>query len=328
MKLHDKPAFGPAVFRDSGLPNSTLLRVCWGETMLPLAVGRDAPDVFWGPAHRLPMSLMRSIPTVVTIHDLVWRHQPETMRATRRYYDALAMRAALSRANRIVTVSNSTRDAVIREFPEFEDKTLVVYPGSLPKRDSTVCTPMKGITDYILFVGTLEPRKNLIRLLEAYAKLSFSLREKHKLVISGGKGWGNLNLSKIIDQLGINQHVIQLGFTTDSELAGLYEGAYVLAFPSLYEGFGFPIIEANTYGVPVLTSNVSAMPEIAGEAGVLVDPYDSNEISRGLSNLLTDIDTYQHLKHAATGNAARFDWRSTANGLIYNFSLAESSIEQ
>ncbi|PSH63752.1 glycosyltransferase family 1 protein [Phyllobacterium brassicacearum] len=300
-------------------------RMIWAQTELPRLAARDQIDVFWGPAHRLPFTLDRRIPRVVTIHDLVWLHAGSTMRRQSWLADRYLMKPAIEGADRIVTVSEATRKALQTLVPSATEKARVVYSG-LTKighaaandtlRDHRIDHP------YALFVGTLEPRKNLLNLLEAYSLLADEIRAGLILVIAGGQGWHLGELGQHIKRLNIEASIRLTGYVTDDDLAALYSHARLLAMPSLYEGFGFPIIEANAMGVPVLTSNSSSMPEVAGDAALLVDPTDIRSISDGLRRLATDDALHQQLANNARANAARFDWEKSARELLSVFEEA------
>ncbi len=300
-------------------------RMIWAQTELPRLAARDRIDVFWGPAHRLPFVLDRRIPRVVTIHDLVWLHAGSTMRRRSWLADRYLMKPAIQGADRIATVSEATRNALQALVPSAAGKARVVYPG-LTKighaatgntlRDRNIDRP------YTLFVGTLEPRKNLLNLLEAYALLPDEIKEGMLLVIAGGQGWHLGELDQHIKRLKIETSIRLTGYVTDDDLAALYSHARLLAMPSLYEGFGFPIIEANAMGVPVLTSNSSSMPEVAGDAALLVDPTDIRSISDGLRRLATEDALHQQLANNARANAARFDWDKSARELLSVFEEA------
>jgi glycosyltransferase involved in cell wall biosynthesis len=320
-ELNDLPAAKLHVARFHG----GIRRMIWAQTELPRRAMKDGVDVFWGPAHRLPFFLDHRIARVITIHDLVWRDMAATMRWQTWMADRWLMKPGVSVADEIVADSTATATALKAEFPECSEKLNVIYPGltiiggtAAPKELSSF-----GIDrSYILFVGTLEPRKNLLRLLQAYAALLESTRQQFLLVLAGGQGWRLGDLKGHIAELQIESSVRLTGYVSDTDLAQLYSRARFLAMPSLYEGFGFPIIEANAMGIPVLTSNTSSMPEVAAEAGILVDPNDVQSIRNGLESLATDDVLHARLADNARPNAARFDWTESAHQLERIFEKA------
>lgn len=300
------------------------MRMLWAQTALPAAARADAVDVFWGPAHRLPAALPGTIARVVTIHDLVWVHAAATMRRQTWLGERFLVGPALRRADRIVTDSNATTTDLQRRFPDIAAPVSTIYPGVTPlaaARANAAPRPAGG-RHYILFVGTLEPRKNLARLIAAFAALPEPLRADHALVIAGGTGWRADDLERLAGAHGLADSVKTLGYVSDADLAALYAGATCLAMPSLYEGFGLPILEAHRFGVPVLTSRVSSMPEVAGKAAVLVDPFSVPSIAEGLRTLIGDPARRAALAQHARANAARFDWDRSASQLAGVFEAA------
>ena len=240
------------------------------------------------------------------------------MEPHRRWIESQLVPRALRSADRIVCVSKSTADAIQSEFPFVKDKVRVVSLGvtALPAPSTKECLQRFGIDrPYVLFVGTLEPRKNLQRLLKAYASLSHKLRRDYLLVIAGPQGWGGLDVRTEAVRLGIFESIKVTGYVSEDVLSTLYYHAEFLAFPSLYEGFGLPIVEAMAAGTPVLTSNVSSMPEVAGDAALLVDPFDEESIADGLKTLLTLESEALRLASRARANAARFSWQIAAREL-------------
>ncbi|MBB3286300.1 MULTISPECIES: glycosyltransferase family 1 protein [unclassified Rhizobium] len=300
-------------------------RMIWAQTELPHRAAQDDLDVFWGPAHRLPRFLDRRIARIVTIHDLVWKDMGATMRWQTRMGDRWLMKPGIAVADAVVAVSKATASVLTAQFPECSEKLDVIYPGMTSIRGAAIPKPLASFgidRSYILFVGTLEPRKNLLRLLQAYASVPEALRQELLLVLAGGQGWRLGDLKEHIANLHLETSVRLTGYVSDADLAQLYSKARFLAMPSLYEGFGFPIIEANAMGVPVLTSNSSSMPEVAGEAGILVDPDDVRSICGGLEELATNMALYERLAEKAKDNARRFDWMESARQLEYVFAKA------
>ena len=302
------------MLRSANLPVRAA-RMLWSQTCLPHWAVKDHIEVFWGTAHRLPRFLPEKTAQVVTIHDLVWKHAGETMRPLSRMMEGIFMPAAIRQADRIVAISTSTAIDIEEEYPDAVDKIRVIYPGTtgLPAPLDFHSLSALGIRfPYILFVGTLEPRKNLQVLLQAYALLDIKTRNETRLVIAGGKGWGGVEINAMIKDLCLADHVIPVGYVNETQLATLYAHARFLAMPSLYEGFGLPLIEAMSFGIPVLTSNRSSLPEVAGDAGVLVDPFNIHSVSEGLSSLLKNHQHRNYLAKKAISHAKRFSWNNAA----------------
>jgi glycosyltransferase involved in cell wall biosynthesis len=296
--------------RRDGLPTD-FGRIGSLVTSLPLWTAYDRPDVFWGPAHRLPCWLPRKTARVVTIHDLCWLKAPQTMRPITRRLDAWAMPRALAQADRIIAVSAATADDLRNAFPETDQRIVVVHEGvaQLPRPGMADVLRRLGVrVPYVLFVGTLEPRKNLGRLLQAFSALRDEAMPVPQLVVTGARGWGEECIDTEAARLGVASQVKAVGRVTDAELATLYHHALFLAMPSLYEGFGLPLVEAMAHGIPVLTSRAASMPEIAGDAGLLVDPFNVKDIANGLKKLMFDAELRSCLASRARGQAAQFSW--------------------
>ena len=298
------------------------LRMLWAQSVMPFRAWRDEIDLFWSPAHRLPSLLPTRVARVVTVHDLVWKHAGETMRPMSRWLDSILMPEAVRLADRVITVSGHTAEDLLREMPSARGKVSPIPLGTsfLAPAASRESLTSLGLTEpYFLFVGTLEPRKNLTRLLEAFARLPDSLRNGAVLAIAGGKGWGGVDVATIAERFGIGDRVRVLGYVDDSQLATLYAHALFLAMPSLYEGFGLPLLEAMSHGTPVLTSNCASMPEVAGDAGVLVDPCDVDSVAHGLSELLSHDARRNALACLAKTHAASFSWDRAAEDTLRIF---------
>jgi glycosyltransferase involved in cell wall biosynthesis len=303
-------------------PVSDLGRHMWGQTVLPKQIGTDGLDVFWGPAHRLPVRSPAALARVVTIHDLVWHYYGHTMRRSGRLADRVLMPLATKSADLVVADSKATAASLQEVLSVSSDKIRVVYPGTRPPLpvDEVFTHPaIPADGSFMLFVGTLEPRKNLERLLLAFSHLKPEERAKCPLMIAGAAGWRHRNVEDIVDALGLSDSVYVLGFVSEGMLAALYNQCKFAAFPSLYEGFGFPIVEANKYGKPVLTSSTSSMVEVAGSAGLLVDPLDVAAITKGILTLISDNGLYRDLADKAPANALRFDWKASADRLTSVF---------
>lgn len=278
----------------------------------PLWARRDKLDVFWGPRHQLPLFMPANIRCAVTIHDLVWKEFGRTMRFPGREIEAYFMPRALSRAADIAVVSEFTRAEVGRYYPQFADKLRLVTGASLLPVEDSAARDEAPPQSYFLFVGTLEPRKNLPRLLRAYAQFARARPQARRLKIVGGQGWGGHTVGELVRELSLEDRVDLLGKLDDEELKAMYRQAYALVMPSLYEGFGLPVIEALSMGIPVVTSRQSAMSEVAGRAGLLVDPFSEQDIAAALARISDSASGYAELKSRTIEAARRYDWDRSA----------------
>lgn len=311
------------------LPDRRYLRGSKAQLGLGRHLGRDRIDAFWCPTHRLPFFLPRNIPSLVTVHDLVWRKYPRTMRVTGRLADRLLAPHAISNATRLIALSRSTASDLAAFDRSADAKIAVIPPGvSNPPGpahpDPRAVLANLGIEKpFVLFVGTSEPRKNIGRLIEAFSRLGPELRESHVLVICGGGGWGGVDPRTIAFEQGVESSVIVTGYVDDTTLRALYSNAVCLALPSLYEGFGLPILDARAAGLPILTSNVASMPEAAGKAGLLVDPRSVESIADGLRRLLASPEVRHELASHARVGLDLYCWKAGAAALL---KLAQTSV--
>ncbi|WP_297527240.1 glycosyltransferase family 4 protein [Thiohalobacter sp.] len=285
----------------------------WVQSVLPVCAFRDNVDVFWGPSHRLPIGLPRSIATVVTIHDLVWRHAPETMARFAHTMERLLMPAAIRRADRILAVSSHTAKDIGTEYPSASGKLMVTPLAATVVGDcgEDVNHSRPFGHRYALFVGTLEPRKNLRRLIQAFSLIQPRLHFPMKLVIAGAKGWGGVELEGMIKKLGLEGEIVLMGRVDDSKLFSLYRHAEMLIMPSLYEGFGLPAVEAMNAGTPVIGSNLASLPEVIGRGGLYVNPFSVESIADRILELANDERLRAALAKAAKDQARRFSWDRT-----------------
>lgn len=271
--------------------------------------------------------LRNPCPTVATVHDMVWRLHPETIEEPRRaYYRALVPRS-LQAAAAILTNSEATARDVRRCLPGVADRVQVTAFGTptwlaREVRTSAVPTPLPR-RPFFLFVGTLEPRKNLPNLLGAYSGFLGDLKEQGldarrwpQLLLVGSRGWKMKGLSSLLATFPYPDHLQWRDYVPARELAQLYQQALALVFPSLYEGFGFPVLEAMSVGLPVMTANRGAMAEVAGTAALLVDPLDRAQMARTLHRLFTDGNLRQALGREGPRRSARWNWRQTVSATL------------
>lgn len=302
-------------------------KLLWSWSVLPALAWHDDVDIFWGATHRLPPILPRSTARVVTIHDLTWKYAGETMPLVNRFLEKRLMPHAINKADRIIADSQSTMQAIMAQYPHLSNKVRVVHLGltTLPKPNKFLSLETIGITrPYFLFVGTLEPRKNLSRLLKAYSLLDEKTQNQAMMVIAGGQGWGRGDVRDLVISMGLSGRVLVTGYVNESLLSTLYANALFLAMPSIYEGFGLPLIEAMSFGIPVLTSSVSSMPEVAHDAGLFVDPHDEHSIASKLNELIYMREIRNQLALKAKLNSRRFSWIRAARETMAIFEEAYS----
>ncbi|MDI3534966.1 MAG: hypothetical protein PWQ82_1331 [Thermosediminibacterales bacterium] len=262
------------------------------------------------------------VPYIVTIHDLSFYRFPKCFTFGRRMIKKIIGPVSIKRAVKIIADSENTRKDIVDLFSADEQKVVVVYPGRsgfVRVTDTQKIQSVKekyGIKgDYILFVGTLEPRKNIERLLLAY-RILLNKNVKENLVIVGRTGWLYERIFKTARDLGIEDRVCFTGFVEDEDMPAIYSGAKVFVYPSLYEGFGLPPLEAMECRVPVVVSDRSSLPEVVGSSGMYVDPYDENSIAEGIHKLLIDEELRNNLSVAGLERAKNFDWEKAAKRVV------------
>jgi glycosyltransferase involved in cell wall biosynthesis len=301
-------------------------RFGWLTIALPLAARRDRCDVIYFPYPILPP--YRPIPTVAMIHDLGFVRFPEHYPADMLRNLVGPMRSAATRATHLVAVSESTKRDLVELFGITADKISVVYHGvgaefaPLPDAREKVRARIGIERPYVLFVGTVQPRKNLPRVIEAFARVVREQGILHELVIAGQKGWLPEESMNAPQKFGVEHRVRFVDYVPEEMLPALYTAADALAFPSLYEGFGLPVLEAMACGVPVLTSKTSSLPEVAGDAALLVEPTSAEDIAQGLSRILSDESLRIALRDKGLARARSFTWANSARALISAFHRA------
>ena len=293
----------------------------WTHVRLSWEMARHPPDLLFVPAHVLPP--VRPKRTLVTIHDLGYRYFPEAHPRRQRIYLDWSTRWNARIASHILADSHATQDALAREYGIPAPKITVAYPGYdshlAPVRDADVLAAVQARYaipgPYILFIGRLQPRKNLVRLIEAFAHLAPE-RPNLWLVLAGPTGWLAEPIHARVRELGLEERVLFPGYVVEADKAALLSGAQLFAYLSLYEGFGFPALEAQACGVPLLVSNTSSLPEVVGDGGLLVDPLDTSAITAGLARLLDDVMLRRTLIALGSVNLRRFSWETTARTVL------------
>lgn len=301
--------------RNSRVPTTKpLARIAWEQLIAPAVLLRDRPDVLLCPLNVVP--LFTSCPTVVTIHDLAFLRFNLHTPAKRRYLTVLT-RLSVKRANHVITVSEFTRREVLELLNVAPERVTAVPNGRdarfAPVTDELVADfrTKKGLPPrFLLFIGTLEPRKNIATLLRAYAQVKDDVGMP--LLIGGGKGWLYEEIFALVQSLGLQHDVRFTGFIDQGELPLYYAAATALVYPSLYEGFGFPPLEALATGTPVITSNTSSLPEVVGDAALLIPPRDVAALAAALVRMTQDDLLRQDLRTKGLARAAQFAWDRTA----------------
>ena len=285
------------------------------QVHVPWVLRRERPDVFHAPHYVLPAAV--TCRSVVTIHDCIHLMFPQYLPNKMAYaYARASMWTAVKRSDRILTVSEASKRDILHFFNLAPEKIVVVYNAIddhfwLTPPDEEVARVRERYQldhQFILYVGNIKPHKNLVRLIEAFAELRRTGFEELKLLIIGDEISKLPSLRRAVHGHKLHKHVRFLGYVSDDTLRVLYRLASLFVFPSLYEGFGLPPLEAMASGTPVVTSNQSSMPEVTGDAAVLVDPYDVNSIVEGMRRVLADADLAADLRRRGPERAREFSW--------------------
>ncbi len=292
----------------------------WTQLRLALETFVMDVDVLFIPVHTIPYFHKPNLKTVVTVHDLSFELMPEYFRFPGRLYLRQYMRYSCQHATHLIAVSEATKHS-LRDIYGIEEKRISVVPEGYDqtlfkvlneKETEKVVTKYKLKEPYILNVGTIQPRKNIVRLIEAFSIMRKTTELPHTLVIVGKPGWKNEDIYTAPARYGVTDAVRFLGHVPDNDLPSLFNRAEIFIYPSLYEGFGLPVIEAMACGTPVITSNVSSLPEAAGDAGVLVDPNNIEEMTSALINLAINPDKRQSMVGRGLKWSRNFMWESAA----------------
>lgn len=294
-------------------------RKFWTRVSLPIHLYLDAPkpDIFFSPSHYGPF--LSPCKTAISIMDLSYIHFPELFAKKDLYQLKNWTARSASKANHIFTISNASKNDIMKEYKIASNDITVTHLGikeafvvdKEKMKDILEKFAIKG--DYILFVGTIQPRKNITRLIEAFAKvLKSDGNENLTLVIVGKKGWLYEKILEAPSTYHVLEHVKFLDFVSDEDLPVLYEQATCYVLPSLYEGFGLPVLEAMKYGCPVITSNVSSLPEAGGDAALYVDPYNPDDIAEKILYLINHPKIRKEMITKGFEHIKQFSWEKTA----------------
>ena len=329
-----QPEMDGARIRRTALPTiRPPVRIFWEQFILPLELARARPDLLHSLAFVSP--LLNPCPAVVTVYDLSFKLFPDRFLPAQRLYLSAFTAHSCRRARRVIAISESTRQDVIRLFRINPDKVDVAYPGLHPafrplpqsEVESFRARLARSVPDhFILYLGTLEPRKNLASLIRAFSTLrvqSSNLQFSNlHLILAGAKGWLYHSLFQLVEELNLTDSVLFPGYLPAEELALWYNACAVFAYPSSYEGFGIPVAEALACGRPVVTTDVSSLPEAAGDAALLVPPGDVEALTAALARALT---LEPEALARGPAHAARFTWANTAAQTVASYKRALNS---
>ena len=328
--MFDYPNFRLIELR-AGTPASIAL---WRQFALPRHIKKLGIELFHFPS--FIASLRIDIPSVVTVHDLCFKLFPEAFSALRRPYYKFIIPQSVKRCDSIIADSESTRNDILKHFGMGNGSVSAIHLGVDPVRFYHVADKDERASlreqynlpeHFILYVGTLEPRKNIPRLIRAFAYGVTSKGLPHHLVIAGRKGWMYGEIFREVRSLNLEKKVHFPGFVQPSQLGVLYSMARSLAYPSLYEGFGLPCLEAMSCGTPVVTSDRSSLPELIQDCGLIVDPDSVDSIAGALNKICSDDECYGDLSVRGIQRARHFSWLTTAKKTVevYIRTVAEAS---
>ncbi|MDQ3098711.1 MAG: glycosyltransferase family 4 protein [bacterium] len=303
----------------------------WTQLGLAREIWKHPPDVLFVPAHTLPVIRRRKIKTVVTIHDLGYEYLPQYHQFPQKLWLNRSTEYAVSHAHKLIAVSEATKDDLIHKLHAIPDRISVIYEGfgwdnlykqQISKPGDALLTHYALSSQYLFFLGTVQPRKNLIRVIQAFSLL---LKNPHikdhypdlKLALAGKKGWLSDDIYCEPKRLEIEDRVLFLGHISDLDAMSLLKGALCFVFPSLFEGFGLPIIEAQALGTPVVTSNKKPMTEIGADACEYVNPEDVQNIADGILKVIKDSQYSSLLRKKGLLNVQRFSWRKAAEETLH-----------
>jgi len=298
------------------------VRIFWEQVVQPLALWQTRVDLLHALAFVSPV--LQPCPAVVTVYDLSFLRFPQSFRPFNRLYLRLFTVRSVRRARRVIAISESTRQDVLRWLGKPAEQVDVVYCGVdgrfQPPSPSAVAAfrrEKKLPEQFILFLGTLEPRKNVVALLRAYARLVASGSEAWPaLVIAGARGWFYQEILTAVEQLALTKRVILAGYVPEEEKPLWYAAAEFFVYPSLFEGFGLPPLEAMACGTPVIVSDTSSLPEVVGDAGVRVPPTDVAALTEALAAMWHDAAARADWRRRGLEQAARFSWLETARQTV------------
>ncbi len=313
-----KPTHAGAIKITSQAPENRLL---WDHLTLPRLAKQHSADVILHVKNTIPLTV--KTPSVVVVHDLIHHLHPEVFKQTDARYMQWMMKRTLPKAQHIIAISQSTKKDLLRLIPGINpEKVSVVYQAARPMFDATYTD--EAVTElrqrlnlpdkFFLYTGSLSPRKNVTRLLTAFA--SIADKTEADIVVTGGKSWGSENIGSHVESLGVTSRVHRLGFVEDADMPLLYRAATVYVYPSLYEGFGIPLLEAMASETPVISANTSSMPEVGGDAVLYIDPTNTDQLADALFTLIDSPQLQEKYIRRGREQRKKFSWTESAKAHI------------
>lgn len=297
----------------------TIFKRFFNKLFLPLLLLRYRPDVYFQPLYSIPMFTPKKC--VGVVHDLAFHKFPEAYSKSEIASQESSLSNIIKKSQKIACVSNSTKNDLLVLFPETKDKIEIIYPSCDQDAYHPIEKPKDplGVGDYyFLFLGRLEERKNILKIVEAFGLLKEEIGLPHKLVLAGKQGYGYDKIAEKIASLDPNiaKQIIMPGFVEQADMPDLMSGATAFIYPSLYEGFGIPVLEAMAAGTPVITANTSSLPEVVGDAAILVSPTDTDGIKDAMRDLATSPEKRNSLIEKGFIRIKEFSWEKSAQKLI------------
>ncbi|HIE51556.1 MAG TPA: glycosyltransferase family 1 protein [Armatimonadetes bacterium] len=307
-----------------------LLRIAWQQLVLPCLLRRDRADLLHAPGYVAPLA--SPVPTVVSVYDLIALHYPHLARPSNVWHYRLFLPPTLRRAAAILVPSAATQREVVRAAPQVAPRVRIV-PLGVDERFSVPIAPKEMAAvrrkyalpeKFLLFVGNLEPKKNLPTALAAFAQARKRLPREYQFVLVGAPLWGKQAVNRALAHWQLEGQVRQLGYVADADLPALYRTATLFVFPSLVEGFGLPPLEAMASGTPVVCSNRGALPEVVGEAALMVEAEDAEALAEAMVQILTNEELRTRLRAQGRERARQFSWEQTARQVMQVYADAGS----
>lgn len=307
----------------------------YSHLLIAAELGKQKLDILHSPANVIPLNYKK--PTIVTVHDLAIYKESKWFPSGQKFSTRFLVPKSLKKANHIIAVSNATKRDIIKLFKIPPSKISVIHENVMVKKlptrskDISALRRYKLKNEYILFVGTLEPRKNLLRLIEGYNKLIKENPKKYgryDLVLAGMRGWKSKNIFRLIKKLKLDEKVKYLEYIPHNHKIDLMEHATCFVFPSFYEGFCLPVLEAMSLGCPVITSNTSSLPEVCGQACEMVNPSRSENITKSLARVLYSKRLRESMKKKSLAQAKNFSWGKCARETLNIYKKVYKQLEK